>query len=127
MISIGLPNILKACLGYIVIVLMDAIWLPFATYMEFYPKLDDTHILFAILAWMSIATLLSCGNVSSGKDAAIFGMYVGLIACSTWNFTEAAVRKDWRNTAILFDLTYGTLLCAFTGFVVYKIDALIQI
>ena len=125
MISVGLPNVLKASLGFIVMVMMDALWLPFATYMEFYPKLDDTNIIFAILAWVSIATLISCGNVSNGKDAALFGMYVGLIAYSTWNFTEAAVREDWRNTAILYDLTYGTLLCTFTGFVTYKLDALL--
>ncbi len=125
MISVGLPNVLKASLGFIVMVMMDALWLPFATYMEFYPKLDDTNIIFAILAWISIATLISCGHVSNGKDAALFGMYVGLIASSTWNFTEAAVRKDWRNTAILFDFTYGTLLCTFTGFVTYNLDALV--
>ena len=125
MISISFPDVVNAGIGFLVIFTLDILWLPTATKLGLYPRTDKVEIIFAIVAWGLLATAISCGRFKNIGEASLYGMFIGLVACGTWNFTEAAIRKDWRNMAVVYDLTYGTLLCTLTSVIIYKANSLI--
>lgn len=59
--------------------------------------------------------------ISSWQYALFAGMFMGLIAYSTYDLTNLSTIKDWPLIVTLIDLVWGTLLGGLTSFLSYTV------
>ncbi len=119
-------------LASIIFLIIDVIWLSFATKSFYRPLLGDLIIgpadkpvlwaaaLFYILyvLGMSLVVIQPCIDSESIFKTLYTGFIFGLVAYGTYNLTNMAVVKGWSPTVTFVDMFWGgslTALSATTG------------
>ncbi len=139
---IYLNNMIKCLLvatllASIIFLIIDVIWLSFATKSFYRPLLGDLIIgpadkpvlwaaaLFYILYvfGMALVVIQPCMDSESIFKTVYTGFIFGLVAYGTYNLTNMAVVKGWSPTVTFVDMFWGgslTALSATTGLYIAK-------
>ena len=126
--------ILATLLASVVFLIIDVIWLSFATKSFYRPLIGDlltdkpvlwAAALFYILYVIGVAVVViqPCIHDSSILKSIYIGFIFGLVAYGTYNLTNMAVLKGWSPTVVFVDMFWGgslTALSAGTGIFVAK-------
>ena len=118
--------ILATIITSLVFLLIDVIWLSFATKSFYRPLignlLTDKPVLWAaalfyILYVVGVATIViqPCIHDSSIFKSVYIGFIFGLVAYGTYNLTNMAVLKGWSPTVVFVDMFWGGSLTAFSA------------
>ena len=124
-------------LASLIFLIIDVIWLSFATKSFYRPLLGDLIIgpadkpvlwaaaLFYILyvTGMALVVIQPCMDSTSIFKTVYTGFIFGLVAYGTYNLTNMAVIKGWSPTVTFVDMFWGgslTALSASTGLYIAK-------
>ena len=121
--------LLATLITSIVFLIVDVIWLNFATKSFYRPLLGDLIIgptekpvlwaaaLFYILYVVGVAVVViqPCIHDSSILKSIYIGFVFGLVAYGTYNLTNMAVLKGWSPTVVFVDMFWGGSLTAFSA------------
>ena len=103
-----------------VLLVSDALWFSYSS-KHIYPKFKKVTIAWGLIAWIALAKGVSAGKPQSQKEALLWGAAVGAICYAVFNGTELAIRHDWTVKMAFSDLLWGTFVCSFTSWVVFKL------
>ena len=126
--------IVAALLASIIFLIIDVIWLSFATKSFYRPLLgdliSDKPVLWAAglfyvlyMFGMAVIVIQPCIEPSGLSKSLYTGFIFGLVAYGTYNLTNMAVIKDWSPTVVFVDMFWGaslTALSATTGIYLAK-------
>ncbi len=115
--------LVAAALASIIFLIIDVIWLSFATKSFYRPFLGDLISekpvlwaagLFYILYMFGMAVIViqPCIEPSALSKSLFTGFVFGLVAYGTYNLTNMAVIKDWSPTVVFVDMFWGGALTA---------------
>tara|TARA_B100001057_G_C22217243_1_gene706871 strand:- start:72 stop:485 length:414 start_codon:yes stop_codon:yes gene_type:complete len=115
--------LVAAALASIIFLIIDIIWLSFATKSFYRPFLGDLISekpvlwaagLFYILYMFGMAVIViqPCIEPSALSKSLFTGFVFGLVAYGTYNLTNMAVIKDWSPTVVFVDMFWGGALTA---------------
>ena len=118
--------ILATLLTSVVFLIIDVIWLSFATKSFYRPLIGDlltdkpvlwAAALFYILYVIGVAVVViqPCIHDSSIIKTVYIGFVFGLVAYGTYNLTNMAVLKGWSPTVAFVDMFWGGSLTAFSA------------
>tara|TARA_B100001057_G_scaffold494174_1_gene590192 strand:+ start:747 stop:1184 length:438 start_codon:yes stop_codon:yes gene_type:complete len=129
--------LVASLLASLIFLIIDVIWLSFATKSFYRPLLGDLIIgpsdkpvlwaaaLFYILyvIGMALVVIQPCINSDSIFKTVYTGFIFGLVAYGTYNLTNMAVVKGWSPTVTFVDMFWGgslTAISATTGLYIAK-------
>ena len=115
--------IVAAFIASFVFLIIDVIWLSFATKNFYRPLignlLSDKPVLWAAglfyllyMFGMSVIVIQPCIEPGTMFKSLYTGFLFGLVAYGTYNLTNMAVLKDWSPTVVFVDMFWGGLLTA---------------
>tara|TARA_B100000674_G_C37644674_1_gene825017 strand:+ start:91 stop:504 length:414 start_codon:yes stop_codon:yes gene_type:complete len=115
--------IIAALLASIIFLIIDVIWLSYATKSFYRPLignlLTDKPVLWAAALFyflymfgMSVIVIQPCIEPSGIFKSLYTGFIFGLVAYGTYNLTNMAVLKDWSPTVVFVDMFWGGSLTA---------------
>ncbi len=118
--------VVATLLASLIFLIIDIIWLNFATKSFYRPLigelLTDKPILWAAALFyilyvigMSIVVIQPCINEDSVIKSVYIGFVFGLVAYGTYNLTNMAVLKGWSPTVVFVDMFWGGFLTAFSS------------
>ena len=121
--------LLATLITSIVFLIVDVIWLSYATKSFYRPLLGNLIIgptekpvlwaaaLFYILYVVGVAIVViqPCIHDSSILKSIYIGFVFGLVAYGTYNLTNMAVLKGWSPTVVFVDMFWGGSLTAFSA------------
>ena len=118
--------VVASLLASLIFLIIDVIWLSFATKSFYRPLigelLTDKPILWAAALFyllyvigMSIVVIQPCINDDSVFKSVYVGFVFGLVAYGTYNLTNMAVLKGWSPTVVFVDMFWGGFLTAFSS------------
>ena len=121
--------LLATLITSIVFLIIDVIWLSYATKSFYRPLLGNLIIgptekpvlwaaaLFYILYVVGVAIVViqPCIHDSSILKSIYIGFVFGLVAYGTYNLTNMAVLKGWSPTVVFVDMFWGGSLTAFSA------------
>tara|TARA_Y100001936_G_scaffold224939_1_gene242966 strand:+ start:391 stop:804 length:414 start_codon:yes stop_codon:yes gene_type:complete len=110
----------------IIFLIIDVIWLSFATKSFYRPLLGDlisdkpvlwAAALFYLLYMfgMSVIVIQPCIEPSALFRPLYTGFIFGLVAYGTYNLTNMAVIKNWSSTVVFVDMFWGGALTALSA------------
>ena len=118
--------ILASLLTSVVFLIIDVIWLSFATKPFYRPLIGDLltdkpvlwaaalfYILYVI--GVSVVVIQPCIHDISILRSLYIGFVFGLVAYGTYNLTNMAVLKGWSPTVVFVDMFWGGSLTAFSA------------
>ena len=118
--------ILATLLASVVFLIIDVIWLSFATKSFYRPLIGDLltdkpvlwaaalfYILYVI--GVSVVVIQPCIHDTSILRSIYIGFVFGLVAYGTYNLTNMAVLKGWSPTVVFLDMFWGGSLTAFSA------------
>ena len=125
--------LLSALVFFIVITLIDAVWLYF-TVAKFY-KAHLSHlwrselsyypaIIFYILYALGVAVVIVAPSIEHSYSyirVALMGGFFGMAAYSAYNLTNYATMNGWPIIVVIVDTTWGTLVTALSAVITYKL------
>ena len=126
--------IVAVFLASIIFLIIDVMWLSFATKSFYRPLLGDLISdkpvlwaagLFYVLYMFGMAVIVihPCIEPSGLSKSIYTGFIFGLVAYGTYNLTNMAVIKDWSPTVVFVDMFWGgflTSVSATTGIYLAK-------
>ena len=126
--------IVASLIASIIFLIIDVIWLSFATKSFYRPLLGDLISdkpvlwaagLFYILYMFGMAVIViqPCIESATLSKSLYTGFIFGLVAYGTYNLTNMAVIKDWSPTVVFVDMFWGgslTAVSATTGIYLAK-------
>ena len=118
--------IVATFLASIIFLIIDVIWLSFATKSFYRPLLgdliSDKPVLWAAglfyvlyMFGMAVIVILPCIEPSGLSKSLYTGFIFGLVAYGTYNLTNMAVIKDWSSTVVFVDMFWGASLTAISA------------
>ncbi|MFL2544066.1 MAG: DUF2177 family protein [Alphaproteobacteria bacterium] len=118
--------IVATFLASIIFLIIDVIWLSFATKSFYRPLLGDLISdkpvlwaagLFYLLYMFGMALIVIQPSIEpSGFSKPLYtGFVFGLVAYGTYNLTNMAVIKDWSSTVVFVDMFWGASLTAISS------------
>ena len=118
--------IVAAILASIIFLIIDVIWLSFATKSFYRPFLgdliSDKPVLWAAglfyvlyMFGMAVIVIQPCIETSGLIKSFYTGFIFGLVAYGTYNLTNMAVIKDWSPTVVFVDMFWGGFLTALSS------------
>ena len=118
--------IVAALIASIIFLIIDVIWLSFATKSFYRPLLgdliSDKPVLWAAglfyvlyMFGMSVIVIQPCIEPVALVKSLYTGFIFGLVAYGTYNLTNMAVIKDWSPTVVFVDMFWGALLTAISA------------
>tara|TARA_B100001540_G_C15477967_1_gene493237 strand:+ start:90 stop:503 length:414 start_codon:yes stop_codon:yes gene_type:complete len=126
--------IVAALIASIIFLIIDVIWLSFATKSFYRPLLgdliSDKPVLWAAglfyvlyMFGMAVIVIQPCIEPNGLTKSLYTGFIFGLVAYGTYNLTNMAVIKDWSPTVVFVDMFWGgflTSVSATTGIYLAK-------
>ena len=118
--------ILSVLIASLIFLVIDIIWLSFATKSFYRPLLGDlisdkpvlwAAALFYILYMFGMAVIViqPCLEPSELSKPLYMGFVFGLVAYGTYNLTNMAVIKNWSATVVFVDMFWGGFLTAISS------------
>ena len=118
--------LLATIITSLVFLLIDVIWLSYATKSFYRPLignlLTDKPVLWAAALFyilyvvgVAIIVIQPCIHDSSILRSVYIGFIFGLVAYGTYNLTNMAVLKGWSPTVVFVDMFWGGSLTAFSA------------
>ena len=118
--------IVAAFLASIIFLIIDVIWLSFATKSFYRPLLgdliSDKPVLWAAglfyiiyMFGMAVIVIQPCIEPDGINKSLYNGFIFGLVAYGTYNLTNMAVIKDWSATVVFVDMFWGASLTAISA------------
>ena len=115
--------IVAVLLASFIFLIIDVIWLSYATKSFYRPLLGDlisekpvlwAAALFYLLYMFGMAVIViqPCLEPSALLKSLYTGFIFGLVAYGTYNLTNMAVIKDWSPTVVFVDMFWGGSLTA---------------
>ena len=110
----------------IVFLIIDVIWLSFATKSFYRPLLGDIisekPVLWAAglfyllyMFGMAVIVIQPCIEPANLFKPLYIGFVFGLVAYGTYNLTNMAVIKEWSPTVVFVDMFWGGILTALSS------------
>ena len=126
--------IYSAIIASLVFLIIDIIWLSFATKNFYGPRIGhlfaEKPVLWAAalfyllyMVGMTLIVIKPCVQIENLSSVIFNGFIFGLVAYGTYNLTNMAVMKDWSPTVVFVDMFWGgflTSLSATTGLYLAK-------
>ena len=118
--------LVASILAYLIFLIIDVIWLSFAT-KSFYRPLIGNLLIDKPVIWaaalfyiiyvmgMSLVVIQPCIDSSNIFKTIYTGFIFGLVAYGTYNLTNMAVLKGWSPTVTFVDMFWGGSLTAFSA------------
>ena len=118
--------IIATIIASVIFLIIDVIWLSFATKSFYRPLIGDlltdkpvlwAAALFYILyiIGVSLVVIQPCVYDDSVIKSLYVGFIFGLVAYGTYNLTNMAVLKGWSPTVVFVDMFWGGFLTAFSA------------
>ena len=118
--------IVAVFLASIIFLIVDVIWLSFATKSFYRPLLGElisdkpviwAAVLFYVLYMLGMAVIViqPCIEPSGLSKSVYTGFIFGWVAYGTYNLTNMAVIKDWSSTVVFVDMFWGASLTAISS------------
>ena len=118
--------LLATFLTSVVFLIIDVIWLSFATKSFYRPLigelLTDKPVLWAAALFyilyvigVSVVVIQPCIHDINILRSIYIGFVFGLVAYGTYNLTNMAVLKGWSPTVVFVDMFWGGSLTAFSA------------
>ena len=118
--------IIAAFIASIIFLVIDVIWLSFATKSFYRPLLgdliSDKPVLWAAglfyvlyMFGMAVIVIQPCVEPEALIKSLYTGFIFGLVAYGTYNLTNMAVIKDWSSTVVFVDMFWGASLTAISS------------
>ena len=118
--------LVAALIASVVFLIIDVIWLSFATKSFYRPLLGDLLSekpvlwaagLFYILYMFGMAVIViqPCIEPTAITRSLYTGFIFGLVAYGTYNLTNMAVIKNWSSTVVFVDMFWGGTLTAISS------------
>ncbi len=118
--------LVAALIASVVFLIIDVIWLSFATKSFYRPLLGDLLSekpvlwaagLFYILYMFGMAVIViqPCIEPTAITRSLYTGFIFGLVAYGTYNLTNMAVIKNWSSTVVFVDMFWGATLTAISS------------
>ena len=118
--------LLATFISALIFLIIDVIWLSFATKSFYRPLIGDlltdkpvlwAAALFYILyiIGVSLVVIQPCIYDDSVIKSLYIGFIFGLVAYGTYNLTNMAVLKGWSPTVVFVDMFWGGFLTAFSA------------
>ena len=119
--------IVAALIASIIFLIIDVIWLSFATKSFYRPLLgdliSDKPVLWAAglfyvlyMFGMSVIVIQPCIEPGALSKSLYTGFIFGLVAYGTYNLTNMATVKDWSPSVVFVDMIWGGSLTAISSF-----------
>ena len=119
--------IVAALIASIIFLIIDVIWLSFATKSFYRPLLGDLISdkpvlwaagLFYILYMFGMAVIViqPCIEPGALTKSLFTGFIFGLVAYGTYNLTNMATVKGWSPNVVFVDMLWGGFLTAFSSY-----------
>ena len=120
--------IVATFLASITILIIDVIWLSFATKSFYRPLLgdliSDKPVLWAAglfyiiyMFGMSVIVIQPCIEPDGINKSLYTGFIFGLVAYGTYNLTNMATIKGWSPIVVFVDMFWGGFLTSFSSYV----------
>ena len=118
--------LLATFLTSLIFLVIDVIWLSFATKSFYRPLignlLTDKPVLWAAALFyiiyvigVAVVVIQPCIHDTSILRSIYIGFVFGLVAYGTYNLTNMAVLKGWSPTVVFVDMFWGGSLTAFSA------------
>ena len=118
--------IIATLLASIIFLIVDVIWLSFATKSFYRPLLGDlisdkpvlwAAALFYIIYVLGLAVIIIRPAIvnNSSIQALWMGFIFGLVAYGTYNLTNMSVIKNWSTNIVWIDMLWGGSLSGFSS------------
>tara|TARA_B100000886_G_scaffold275462_1_gene199372 strand:+ start:122 stop:538 length:417 start_codon:yes stop_codon:yes gene_type:complete len=118
--------LLATFISALIFLVIDVIWLSFATKSFYRPLIGDlltdkpvlwAAALFYILyiIGISLVVIQPCVYDDTTTKSLYIGFIFGLVAYGTYNLTNMAVLKGWSPTVAFVDMFWGGFLTAFSA------------
>ena len=112
--------------GLVVMAVLDAIWLTFATSRIYRPGIGhlmaakptmSAAVIFYLLYVAGLTYLVTLPAATSGgfSVALTRGAVLGLIAYATYDLTSLAILRDWPVGVTVIDMVWGAILTGVTA------------
>ena len=118
--------LVAALIASVVFLIIDVIWLSFATKSFYRPLLGDLlsekpvlwaagmfYILY--MFGMAVIVIQPCIEPTAITRSLYTGFIFGLVAYGTYNLTNMAVIKNWSSTVVFVDMFWGGTLTAISS------------
>lgn len=114
------PIFTKLIVAFISIVSLDYMW--FKSNDSYNLNIKNFNYFSAIIAWLLLSLALTIHSPLTWKDAALFGLYIGLIIYGIYNSTNYAIMDGrWPLKIALLDTIWGMTLCTLVSVLLYFI------
>ena len=118
--------IVATFLASIIFLIIDVIWLSFATKSFYRPLLgdliSDKPVLWAAglfyvlyMFGMAVIVIQPCIEPSGLSKSLYTGFIFGLVAYGTYNLTNMATIKNWSANVVFVDMIWGGILTGFSS------------
>ena len=118
------PVLIKWIVAFISIISLDYMWFKFNN--SYNLNIKNFNYFSAIIAWLLLSLALTIHSPLTWKDAAIYGLYIGLIIYGIYNSTNYAIMDGkWPLKIALLDTIWGMTLCTIVSvllFFIFKRD-----
>ena len=118
------PVLIKWIVAFISIISLDYMWFKFNN--SYNLNINNFNYFSAIIAWLLLSLALTIHSPLTWKDAAIYGLYIGLIIYGIYNSTNYAIMDGkWPLKIALLDTIWGMTLCTIVSvllFFIFKRD-----
>ena len=119
--------IISALLASLIFLIIDVIWLSFATKSFYRPHIGDLLLdqpimwaafLFYLIYMfgMTIIVIQPSLDLNSLAKPIYMGFVFGFVAYGTYNLTNMAVLKGWSPYVVFVDMFWGGILTAFSSY-----------
>jgi uncharacterized membrane protein len=113
-----------------ILLILDYVWISMIAQSLYQEKighllaaevnLPAAVVFYAIYIAGLLYFVLLDNRLQSRVQAAVRGAIFGFITYATYDFTNMATMRDWPLSMTVIDLAWGSFLCAFVSFIVFR-------
>ena len=102
-----------------VLIILDSLWFQIMDYNPIVNK--KINYVSAFITYLLLCSAISVQLPKSLKEAAVYGMLVGLVSYGVFNGTNYSINKNWTLSIAIFDTLWGMFVCSAAASVVYLV------
>ena len=115
----GIKGTIRGFVCITILIILDLLWFQIMDYDPILSK--KINYISAFITYLLLCSAISVQLPSSLKEAAVYGMLVGLVTYGVFNGTSYSINKDWTISISIFDTLWGMFICSFASSILYFI------
>ena len=117
-------SIYRILTAFVSLIVFDLIWFTLTKHNIYSSITKKPNIYSAIFVYFIISITISLQEPKSYNEALIYGLLVGFIIYSVFNFTSHAIFNNWSLSTAIADTIAGTINCGIAASIVYFLSSL---